>query len=90
MTPPAGAAQQGSYITSVALLQIQCTAEVNASVVASAQMERRLLTPQVLRTEVRNEGLVATLFARPVPSATRRSSWWEALVAVSGTLLRPS
>jgi pimeloyl-ACP methyl ester carboxylesterase len=90
MTPPAGAALQGSYITSVAPLQIQCTAEVNASVVASAQMERRLLTPQVLRTEVRPEGLVATLF-RP-PGAERhptvvvvggsRGSLWEAPAAL--------
>jgi dienelactone hydrolase len=90
MTPPAGAALQGSYITSVAPLQIQCTAEVNASVVASAQMERRLLTPQVLRTEVRTEGLVATLF-RP-PGAERhptvvvvggsRGGLWEAPAAL--------
>jgi dienelactone hydrolase len=65
MAPPAGAAVRGISPASVAPLQVQCTAEVNGAVVASAQVERRLMAPQVSRTDVRDEGLVATLFRPP-------------------------
>ena len=65
MAPPAGAAVQGISPTSVVPLQVQFTAEVHGAVVASAQVERRLMAPHVSRTEVRDEGLVATLFRPP-------------------------
>jgi dienelactone hydrolase len=65
MAPPAGAEVRGISPTSVNPLQVQFTAEVNGAVVASAQVERRLMAPQVSRTEVRDEGLVATLFRPP-------------------------
>jgi dienelactone hydrolase len=65
MAPPAGAEVRGISPTSVAPLQVQFTAEVNGPVVASSQVERQLMAPQVSRTEVRDEGLVATLFRPP-------------------------
>jgi dienelactone hydrolase len=65
MAPPAGAEVRGISPTSVDPLQVQFTAEVNGAVVASAQVERRLMAPHVSRTEVRDEGLVATLFRPP-------------------------
>ena len=69
MTPIRGAEPEGIYPTSVASLHVRFTAEVNGSVIASGQVDRWLMAPNVSRTEVRDEGLVATLF-RPRDSGT--------------------
>ena len=69
MTPIRGAEPEGIYPTSIASLHVRFTAEVNGSVIASGQVDRWLMAPNVSRTEVREEGLVATLF-RPRASGT--------------------
>jgi len=69
MTPIRGAEPEGIYPTSIASLHVRFTAEVNGSVIASGQVDRWLMAPNVSRTEVRDEGLVATLF-RPRDSGT--------------------
>ena len=69
MTPIRGAKPEGIYPTSIASLHVRFTAEVNGSVIASGQVDRWLMAPNVSRTEVRDEGLVATLF-RPRDSGT--------------------
>ena len=69
MTPIRGAEPEGIYLTSIASLHVRFTAEVNGSVIASGQVDRWLMAPNVSRTEVRDEGLVATLF-RPRDSGT--------------------
>lgn len=65
MTPVAGAEPEGIYLTSVSPLRVRFTAEVNGSLVASRQIDRWLMTPNVSRTEIRDEGMVATLFRPP-------------------------
>jgi dienelactone hydrolase len=66
MTPVTGAEPRGYTSASVAPLQVQFTAEVDGSAVASLKIERRLMAEGVSRTEVRDDGLVATLFRPPV------------------------
>jgi Acyl-CoA thioester hydrolase/BAAT N-terminal region len=70
MTPAAGAVPRGYASASVDPLQVQFIAEVDGSAVASLKIERRLMAEGVSRTEVRHDGLVATLF-RPPASGPR-------------------
>jgi dienelactone hydrolase len=65
MTPVAGAEPHGYASASVAPLHVQFTAEVNGSAVASLRVVRRLMARDVSRDEVRDDGLVATLFRPP-------------------------
>jgi dienelactone hydrolase len=53
------------YLTSVGPLHVRFTAEVNGSVFASRQIDRWLITPNTSRTQIRDEGMVATLFRPP-------------------------
>ena len=65
MMPVEGTEPRGYASASVAPMQVQVTAEVNGSNVASAKIVRRLTAADVSRAEVREEGLVATLFRPP-------------------------
>ena len=65
MMPVEGTEPRGYASASVAPMQVQFTAEVNGSNVASAKIVRRLTAADVSRAEVREEGLVATLFRPP-------------------------
>src|SRR3954453_19096450 len=60
MTPVAGAEPRGYTSASVAPMKVQFTAEVDGSAVASIRIERRLMAGGVSRTEVHDDGLVAT------------------------------
>jgi dienelactone hydrolase len=79
MTPPAGAELQGISPACVAPLQLQFTAEVNGSTVASTRIGRRLMASTVSRTEIRDKGLVATLFRPP------GSGWYPTVMVVGGS-----
>jgi dienelactone hydrolase len=46
-------------------LQITFLAEVEGEIIAQETVERRMVAPEVTRTEVREDGLVATLFEPP-------------------------
>jgi hypothetical protein len=65
MTPAAGAKPGGYASASVAPLRVQFTAVVNGSTVASQWIERRLMATGVSQNEVRDDGLVATLYRPP-------------------------
>ena len=65
MTPAAGAKPRGYTSASVAPLHVQFTAVVDGSTVASQWVERRLMATGVSQYEVRDDGLVATLYRPP-------------------------
>jgi dienelactone hydrolase len=52
-------------LSSHAALVVHFEAEVNGAPVASAQVERQLIAPEVARQEIQQDGLVATLFRPP-------------------------
>jgi acetyl esterase/lipase len=79
MTPATGAEPRGYASASIAPLHVQFKAEVNGSTVTSQTVERWPMATDVSRTEVRDEGLVATLF-RP-PASGRR----PAIITVGGS-----
>jgi dienelactone hydrolase len=65
MTPVPGAEPQGYASASVAPMHVEFAAEVNGSTIASLTIGRRLMAADVSRTEVRDDGLVGTLFRPP-------------------------
>jgi hypothetical protein len=79
MAPATGAEPRGYASASVAPLHVQFTAEVNGSTVASQRVDRRPMAADVARTEVSDDGLVATLF-RPRVSERR-----PAVITVGGS-----
>jgi len=60
--------QAGGPWTDASPLETEFTAESGADVLASLRVSRRFAGPGVSRTEVRDDGLVATLFRPPSPS----------------------
>jgi dienelactone hydrolase len=65
MEPDAAPTAGIFFPSSLEPLQVTLTAEVDGQTVASAELERRLVAPDVTRTEVREDGLVGTLFVPP-------------------------
>lgn len=77
MAPPVGAELLGP--ADLVPLRVQFDVAVDGTIVASAEAERRFVAPGVTHTEVRDSGMVATLF-RPSGSGLR-----SAIVVVGGS-----
>jgi dienelactone hydrolase len=82
MALPAGVGLQVNPVPPLALLapwRVRFDTDVAGTNVASAEVERRLISPNVTRTEVRQDGIVATLFRPP------GSGLCPAVIVVSGS-----
>jgi dienelactone hydrolase len=67
MALAAGAEIPGALFESIAPLRVRLEAEVNGALVASTDAERRFAGSGVIRTEVREYGMVGTLFRPASP-----------------------